>query len=128
MTFVEINPAYTSQDCSNMVNGKVCGTRVKEMRNLKRREFECPKCGFVAPRDVPAQICWRAFGSGSPPSAGGMKRTTCIAQIQSLTLVRAANVPLGESAEFIMALVRVRRFRWIRWMVAGSPPPNSVSR
>ncbi len=52
MRFVEINPAYTSQDCSNMVNGKVCGTRVKEMRNLKRREFECPKCGFVAPRDV----------------------------------------------------------------------------
>jgi len=40
---IKVNPAYTSQDCSQ------CGHRVR--KTLAMREHRCDKCGFVAHRD-----------------------------------------------------------------------------
>lgn len=45
-TVVKINPAYTSQDCSN------CGKRQK--LKLSDRIFECPDCGLSLDRDLNA--------------------------------------------------------------------------
>ena len=45
---VKVNPAYTSQDCSE------CGSRVR--KSLSTREHRCINCGFVAPRDHNAAI------------------------------------------------------------------------
>lgn len=46
--FVKVNPAYTSQECSN------CGTIVKKA--LSQRTHECPECGYVEDRDINAAI------------------------------------------------------------------------
>ncbi len=43
-----VNPAYTSQDCSQ------CGSRVR--KSLALREHRCINCGFVAHRDHNAAI------------------------------------------------------------------------
>ena len=45
---VKVNPAYTSQDCSQ------CGSRVR--KSLAIREHRCINCGFVAHRDHNAAI------------------------------------------------------------------------
>jgi transposase len=45
---VRVNPAYTSQDCSE------CGSRVR--KSLSTREHRCINCGFVAHRDHNAAI------------------------------------------------------------------------
>lgn len=42
--FVAVNPAYTSQDCSD------CGYR--QVMPLSKREFRCPDCGLVIDRDL----------------------------------------------------------------------------
>ena len=52
--FVKVNPAYTSQECSN------CGTIVK--KSLSQRTHECPECGYVEDRDVNAAINIRKRG------------------------------------------------------------------
>ena len=46
--FVAVNPAYTSQDCSN------CGHRQK--MPLSERVFNCPCCGIVLDRDYNAAL------------------------------------------------------------------------
>ena len=46
--FVRVNPAYTSQECSN------CGTVVK--KSLSQRTHESSNCGYVADRDINAAI------------------------------------------------------------------------
>ncbi len=46
--FVAVNPAYTSQDCSN------CGHRQK--MPLSERAFKCPCCGMELGRDVNAAL------------------------------------------------------------------------
>ena len=46
--FVAVNPAYTSQNCSN------CGHRQK--MPLSKRVFKCPCCGLVLDRDVNAAL------------------------------------------------------------------------
>ena len=45
---VSVNPAYTSQDCSN------CGYRAK--KNLSERWHHCPMCGLPLDRDTNAAI------------------------------------------------------------------------
>jgi putative transposase len=55
-----VNPAYTSQDCSNVLaNGTICGERVAKA--LSVRTHICPRCGYVADRDTNAAktILWR---------------------------------------------------------------------
>ena len=42
MTLTAINPAFTSQDCSN------CGERTK----TKTKKYVCPHCGFKEHRDI----------------------------------------------------------------------------
>jgi len=56
---VAVPAQYTSQDCSNVVNGEHCGERVK--KSLSVRTHVCPKCGYIADRDHNAagEIQWR---------------------------------------------------------------------
>lgn len=61
---VAVDPAYTSQDCSQ------CGTRVP--KDLSVRVHHCPSCGLIVDRDLNAarNILQRAFavGWGTPKS------------------------------------------------------------
>lgn len=43
--FVKVNPAYTTQDCSN------CGARAKRRLGLQDRVYRCERCGLVLDRD-----------------------------------------------------------------------------
>lgn len=43
--FVKVNPAYTTQDCSN------CGARAKRRLNLQERVYKCERCGLMLDRD-----------------------------------------------------------------------------
>lgn len=58
--FIEINPAYTSQDCSH------CGYRPpkEERKKLSDRWHTCPKCGFSAHRDKNSAILQDKIGVG----------------------------------------------------------------
>jgi putative transposase len=47
---VAVAPAYTTQDCSNVLtDGTICGERVR--KSLSVRTHMCPKCGFILDRD-----------------------------------------------------------------------------
>lgn len=46
---IAVPPAYTTQDCSNIMGGVVCGERVP--KSLSMRTHMCPRCGYVADRD-----------------------------------------------------------------------------
>ena len=55
-----VNPASTSQDCSNVLaDGTICGERIAKA--LSVRTHSCPRCGYVADRDENAasNIVWR---------------------------------------------------------------------
>jgi putative transposase len=55
-----VPPAYTSQDCSNLLaDGTICGERVQ--KSLSVRTHVCPKCGCTLDRDENAarNIQWR---------------------------------------------------------------------
>jgi len=58
--FLEINAAYTSQDCSH------CGYRPpkEERKKLSDRWHTCPKCGFSAHRDKNSAILQDKIGVG----------------------------------------------------------------
>ena len=54
-----VSPAYTSQDCSNvLVDGTICGERVR--KSLSMRTHVCPRCGYILDRDENAarNILW----------------------------------------------------------------------
>ncbi len=62
--FIRVNPRDTSKTCSK------CGT-ITEMP-LSKREFLCPRCGFVCHRDLNASINILMVGQGLPkPNACG---------------------------------------------------------
>jgi putative transposase len=45
-----IPPAFTSQDCSNvLLDGTVCGERVQKALSI--RTHVCPRCGYILDRD-----------------------------------------------------------------------------
>jgi putative transposase len=71
-----VNPAYTSQDCSNVLaDGTICGERISKA--LSVRTHICPRCGYVADRDENAarNILWRGQSlRGVPALAGAMNR------------------------------------------------------
>jgi putative transposase len=55
-----VPPAYTTQDCSHVLaDGTICGQRIAKA--LSVRTHICPKCGYVADRDLNAarNIQWR---------------------------------------------------------------------
>lgn len=62
-TLIEVEPAYTSQDCSN------CGFRVR--KTLSQRVHDCPHCGLVMDRDENAavNILSKAVGLHGLPAA-----------------------------------------------------------
>jgi len=59
--FVAVNPAYTSQDCSN------CGHRQK--MPLSERTFTCPCCGIILDRDYNASLNILRLGTQSQGSS-----------------------------------------------------------
>jgi putative transposase len=60
-TFVAVNPAYTSQDCSQ------CGHR--QPLSLSDRTYTCPCCGVVLDRDLNASLNILRLGQQSLASA-----------------------------------------------------------
>ncbi len=60
-TFVAVNPAYTSQDCSQ------CGHR--QLLSLADRTYTCPCCGVVLDRDLNASLNMLRLGQQSLASA-----------------------------------------------------------
>jgi putative transposase len=71
-----VNPASTSQDCSNVLaDGTICGERIAKA--LSVRTHICPRCGYVADRDENAArtILWRGQRlRGVPVLAGALNR------------------------------------------------------
>jgi putative transposase len=59
--YVAVNPAYTSQDCSQ------CGHRQK--LSLSDRTYTCPCCGLVLDRDFNASLNILRLGQQSLASA-----------------------------------------------------------
>jgi putative transposase len=53
-SFIAVNPAYTSQDCSR------CGHRQKQ--SLSERVYRCPCCGLELDRDHNASLNILALG------------------------------------------------------------------
>ena len=60
--FAEVNPAWTSQDCSG------CGTRVK--KKLSERVHFCPNCGLSLDRDTNAALNILKIGMGQHTVSG----------------------------------------------------------
>lgn len=60
--YVEVNPAWTSQDCSG------CGTRVK--KKLSERVHYCPNCGLSLDRDTNAALNILRIGMGQHTVSG----------------------------------------------------------
>jgi putative transposase len=58
---VAVNPAYTSQDCSQ------CGHR--QLLSLSDRTYTCPCCGVVLDRDLNASLNILRLGQQSLASA-----------------------------------------------------------
>ncbi len=54
--FIAVNPAYTSQTCSN------CGTRLLDKLTLSDRVFNCPDCKLSLDRDYNASLNILALG------------------------------------------------------------------
>jgi putative transposase len=63
---IKVNPAYTSQDCSQ------CGHRVR--KTLATREHRCDKCGYVAHRDHNSAIAVRGRAGLSGMVSDGKSR------------------------------------------------------
>ena len=76
---VRVNPAYTSQTCSN------CGHVAKENRKSQSR-FECVECGFESNADINAALNIWAWGTGAygrhrnggaGPTDAGKRKQAC---------------------------------------------------
>ena len=69
ITVREVEPMYTSQECSD------CGYRLteEERLSLSERTFRCPKCGLEIDRDINASIniLKRARAGLARSNAGG---------------------------------------------------------
>jgi putative transposase len=71
-----VPPAYTSQDCSNLLpDGTICAERV--YKSLSIRTHVCPRCGYIVDRDENAarNIQWAGQAlRGVPAVAGTVNR------------------------------------------------------
>ena len=79
---IEVNPAYTSQDCSR------CGHRAK--KQLKERWHHCPMCGLFLDRDTNAAFNILA----SARRAGALARLTVWGNTPSASMEAEEAVPL----------------------------------
>lgn len=67
--FVKVNPAYTTQDCSN------CGARAKHRLGLQDRVYKCECCGFVLDRDKNSAINMLIGAGFIPGPIGTLSRS-----------------------------------------------------
>lgn len=67
--FVKVNPAYTTQDCSN------CGARAKHRLSLQDRVYKCECCGFVLDRDKNSAINMLIGAGFIPGPIGTLSRS-----------------------------------------------------
>lgn len=67
--FVKVNPAYTTQDCSN------CGARAKHRLGLQDRVYKCECCGFVLDRDRNSAINMLIGAGFIPGPIGTLSRS-----------------------------------------------------
>ena len=77
VSFVMVNPSYTTTDCSK------CGHR-KRMP-LHVRTYECPQCGLVMCRDVNAAKNISVRGQNVPGSGGESSRRSRAIQVPDVT-------------------------------------------
>ena len=75
-TLVKVNPAYTSQTCSN------CGTILSKKLPLSKRKFKCKSCGYKKDRDVNAAKNIKYLGA-SLLDSGGKRRKASRATLNS---------------------------------------------
>lgn len=67
--FVKVNPAHTTQDCSN------CGARAKHRLGLQDRVYKCECCGFVLDRDRNSAINMLIGAGFIPGPIGTLSRS-----------------------------------------------------
>lgn len=71
--FVKVNPAHTTQDCSN------CGARAKHRLSLQDRVYKCECCGFVLDRDRNSAINMLIGAGFIPGPIGTLSRSDAAA-------------------------------------------------
>lgn len=71
--FVKVNPAYTTQDCSN------CGARAKHRLGSQDRVYKCECCGFVLDRDRNSAINMLIGAGFIPGPIGTLSRSDAAA-------------------------------------------------
>ena len=71
--FVKVNPAYTTQDCSD------CGARAKHRLGLQDRVYKCECCGFALDRDRNSAINMLIGAGFIPGPIGTLSRSDAAA-------------------------------------------------
>src|SRR5262249_7551142 len=79
----KVNPAYTSQDCSQ------CGHRVR--KTLAKREHRCDKCGYVAHRDHNSALAIKGRAGLSGMVSDGKSREPRISTYSRQASVESVN-------------------------------------
>lgn len=72
--FVKVNPAHTTQDCSN------CGARAKRRLNLQERVYKCERCGLMLDRDRNSAINMLIGAGFIPGPMGTLRRSSAAAR------------------------------------------------
>ena len=83
--FVKVNPAYTTQDCSN------CGARAKHRLGLQDRVYKCECCGFVLDRDRNSAINMLIGAGFIPGPIGTLSRSD--AAVHCCAVFTKAKIP-----------------------------------
>lgn len=83
--FVKVNPAYTTQDCSN------CGARAKHRLGLQDRVYKCEHCGFVLDRDRNSAINMLIGAGFIPGPIGTLSRSD--AAVHGCAVPARAKIP-----------------------------------
>lgn len=83
--FVKVDPAYTTQDCSN------CGARAKHRLGLQDRVYKCERCGFVLDRDRNSAINMLIGAGFIPGPIGTLSR--CDAAVHGRAVPTKAKIP-----------------------------------
>lgn len=83
--FVKVNPAYTTQDCSN------CGARAKHRLGLQDRVYKCERCGFVLDRDRNSAINMLIGAGFIPGPIGTLSRSD--AAVHGCAVPARAKIP-----------------------------------
>lgn len=87
--FVKVNPAYTTQDCSN------CGARAKHRLGLQDRVYKCECCGFALDRDRNSAINMLIGAGFIPGPIGTLSRSDAAAHGRAVP--GKAKIPPGLS-------------------------------